>query len=828
LPVDEARLLKEIVTIPQPIKSESIVKTTLQLLLAITFATPVLAQVPSDADTRFKRFDKNNDGRISAEELGMPVVFPQADKNGDNFVTPDEFAGYLRQRQGDRRGKTARRRAPVPAKATEDLHVERDIRYRDAADSAPNLQSLDIYAPKDAENLPVMIYIHGGGWQRGDKAAVGLKPAYFSSRGWLFVSLNYRFVPAVDLLTQLQDSADAIAWVHSHVADHGGDAQQLHLMGHSAGAHHVAILATNERFLKAAGKELSILKSVVELDTQALDVPRMMHGSQTAVYSQAFGQDERLWREVSPLHHVAKGKEIPAFFLVVADNREQKVQQAAAFQKALQVAGVRCEFVEAPEHDHGSLNRAIGEPNDDVTRAMEKFHDSVLGLKSAPAAPNHNGAFSWQPSLTFDAAKTKEGPLPVNAMQLVMHRGQLFCGMATSFERDRYSRNSSYIYSKASADAPWKLEVDFGPGTSRVGQLFSARFVNDGNGRPIAGGPQEILVAFTMSLANRRGNLPLQMRVRDDATDRWLTVDLPTEEIAGSNVREVWLHRDSVTGADLLFVGANPSPLGIFVGSYDSTAPGRIRWNTTPEIAAQGRRGTSKWFGMASVNGALFASDVDSVFRRVDGLRPRWVRVLQFPRGVGDEGGAGVRGLTAVPNSQSLTGWSEEEMLLLATQMKIWRIRVPNAADETHDYAAELDLLPWLDEQLGGPVIFAESAFNRLTPFQAAPDTASMWPVGFQVVYPVPGKKLSNRDPASYRLKDDAWFLLRDAQAHYTLHRINSDARLFLARDFEPSPFASEPHILYACGYNGSYFKGSLGTAWIYRGALSESKEPAQ
>jgi acetyl esterase/lipase len=800
-------------------------KIRLSLLLSATFVALLLAQAALSVEPRFRRFDKNNDGRISAEELGMPVVFSQADKNGDGFVTPDEFGAYLQQRQRDRRGKTARRRAPAPTITAEDLDAKRDIRYRDTSGVEPNLQSLDIYAPKNAKNLPVMIYIHGGGWQRGDKAAVGSKPAYFCSRGWVFVSLNYRLVPKIDLFAQLQDSADAIAWVHTHIADHGGNPRQLHLMGHSAGAHHVAILATNERFLKAAGMDLSILKSVVELDTQALDVPRMMNSSENAIYVQAFGKDERRWRELSPLHHVAEGKDIPPFLLVVADDREQKIEQSTAFQKALQAADVRCEFIQAPEHNHGSLNRAIGEPGDKVTLAMERFHNAVRGLKTSATAPNYEHAFRWQPSLTFDAEKTKEGPLPVNAMQLVVHRGRLFCGMATSFERDRYSRSSSYIFSKAAADAPWELKVDFGPGTSRVGQLFSARFENDGDGQPIAGGPQEILVAFTMSLAGRRGVLPLQMRVRDDATGRWLTVDLPTPKVAGSNVREVWLHRDSVTGADLLFVGANPSPLGIFVGSYDPTAPGRIRWKTTPEIAAQGRRGTSKWFGMATVNGAMFASDVDSVFRRVDGPRPRWVRVLQFPRGVGDEGGAEVRGLTAVPNPQSLTGWPEEKMLVLATQMKIWRMRVPADADETHDHAVELDLLPWLSQRLGEPVIFAESAFNRLTPFQTASNATPLWPVGFQVIYPVPGKKLSRRDPGSYRLKDDAWFLLRDAQANYTLHRIDSDARLFLARDFKPSPFVNESHILYACGYNGSHFKGSLGTAWIFKGTLPPTGE---
>lgn len=348
------------------------------------------------ADARFRRFDKNGDGKLTAEEVGIAAVFAAADKDGDGSVTPEEFEAYRGSRQGAAsKRKSARGEArgrPAPVSPTEDVAIHRDIRYRETPGAEANLQSLDVYSPKDAEHLPVMIYIHGGGWQGGDKGAVGSKAGYFCGRGWVFVSINYRLVPAVDLPTQLQDSADAIAWVHSNIGEYGGDPSRLHLMGHSAGAHHVAILATNERFLKAAGKDLGILKGVVELDTQALDVPRMMGGSETAVYVQAFGKNDGIWREVSPFYHVEKGKGIPPFFLVVADNREQKIGQAKAFQTALRDAGVRCEFVEAPEHDHGSLNRAIGEPGDKVTAAMAGF----LGISSsgAPGAKSRSGTVS--------------------------------------------------------------------------------------------------------------------------------------------------------------------------------------------------------------------------------------------------------------------------------------------------------------------------------------------------------------------------------------------------------------------------------------------------
>ena len=252
-----------------------------------------------------------------------------------------------------------------------------DVQYARVPGAAPRLTSLDIHAPKDARGLPVVIYIHGGGWTTGDKARVGAKPAYFTSRGFVFVSINYRLLPAVDLLTQLQDSANAIGWVAKHIAKYGGDPRRLHLFGHSAGAHHVAILATNERFLSKAGVEPARLKSALVLDTQALDVPTLMRRNVSPIYERAFGRDPALWQQVSPLHHVAKAKHIPPFVLVVAENRLPKLRQARAFQEALREADTRCELVEAPQHTHASLNRAIGVQSDRVTQALDRFYSSL-------------------------------------------------------------------------------------------------------------------------------------------------------------------------------------------------------------------------------------------------------------------------------------------------------------------------------------------------------------------------------------------------------------------------------------------------------------------
>src|SRR5438874_10003055 len=101
--------------------------------------------------------------------------------------------------------------------------VTRDIPYA----TAHERQMLDIYAPDGAKNLPVVFWIHGGGWQAGDKAGMKTKPQAFMDKGFVFVSTNYRLLPDVDMGTLIRDVAKSFRWMHDHIAEHGGDPRRV-------------------------------------------------------------------------------------------------------------------------------------------------------------------------------------------------------------------------------------------------------------------------------------------------------------------------------------------------------------------------------------------------------------------------------------------------------------------------------------------------------------------------------------------------------------------------------------------------------------------------
>ena len=262
----------------------------------------------------------------------------------------------------------------------------RDIVYDDSA-ADDRFTSLDVYTPDpEPTGAPVMVFVHGGGYRVGDKASskdLDPKPEYFTSKlGYIFVSTNYRLLPEGRYPTNVQDVANALAWVADHIEEFGGDPDRIFLMGHSAGAGLVAQVAIDETFLRNAGKELGLLKGVIAneggygVETESLDVER-----EAALYGPN-------WRDAVAAAHVEPGKNIPPFMLFHVTGGDTPVpgseQQALGLAKLLRGAGVETTVVPLGHVEHFGANERIGEPGDLTTVSVERFLDSITG-RATPA-----------------------------------------------------------------------------------------------------------------------------------------------------------------------------------------------------------------------------------------------------------------------------------------------------------------------------------------------------------------------------------------------------------------------------------------------------------
>jgi arylformamidase len=264
--------------------------------------------------------------------------------------------------------------------------LKRDIPYTSSADER---QVLDVYSPANAKDLPVVFWIHGGGWQTGDKSDVQLKPQAFMDKGFVFVSTNHRLLPAVDMGTIIRDVAKSIRWVHEHIAEYGGDPNRLMIMGHSAGAQLAAIVCTDDRYLKDEGLSPAIAKGCVPVDGDTFDVPAIIETAETRVrvhglppikfgHRIKFGNDPAKHREFSAVTHVAKDKGIPPFLIMHVAGHPDTTAQAQRLASALKSAGVPVEVYGAVESTHNKINADIGKPGDPGMKALFEFVSKAL------------------------------------------------------------------------------------------------------------------------------------------------------------------------------------------------------------------------------------------------------------------------------------------------------------------------------------------------------------------------------------------------------------------------------------------------------------------
>jgi acetyl esterase/lipase len=277
---------------------------------------------------------------------------------------------------------------PSTAAVTGSAQTEPKV-YRGLAYSEPKnkFQMLDIFAPAEGKNHPVVIYVHGGGWHSGDKAEVHNKPKALTERGFILASINYRlwtppwsksFPGTVTLKNEAQDVAKAIRWVHDHAGDYGGDPAAMIVMGHSAGAHLSALVCTDERYLKAERLSLANIKGCVPIDGDSHDLPMHMKanaGKKVAATDRERFGTENLQKELSPVMHVAKGKNIPPFLIlhIVDPDHPETQAQAERFAQVLRAAGVPVKIHGAAGKDHSTLNNDLGLPDDKPTQEVFEF-----------------------------------------------------------------------------------------------------------------------------------------------------------------------------------------------------------------------------------------------------------------------------------------------------------------------------------------------------------------------------------------------------------------------------------------------------------------------
>jgi acetyl esterase/lipase len=297
---------------------------------------------------------------------------------------------------------------PQPPGALEVEEV-RDVAYRTDPKANAVRHRLDLYLPKGKKDYPVVVLVHGGAWTVGDNRCCGLYGTvghFLASQGIGAVLPNYRLSPGVQHPAHVQDVARAVAWTRQNIAKHGGDPERLYLAGHSAGGHLVALLATDESYLRAEGLKTADIKGVIAISgpyrikrgalnatlggtgTIALradefypirgdsvplpDVPLPGLPIHRNIYGPIFGDDPKERDNASPVNHVRRG--LPPFLIVEAEHDLPTLAgMAEEFDKALVREGCNSRLVKVEKRNHNSIIFSAITPEDPVARAMIEF-----------------------------------------------------------------------------------------------------------------------------------------------------------------------------------------------------------------------------------------------------------------------------------------------------------------------------------------------------------------------------------------------------------------------------------------------------------------------
>jgi acetyl esterase/lipase len=269
--------------------------------------------------------------------------------------------------------------AAGPARAEQDNSIEaalNDLQVRvdrDIAYGPDRRQRFDAYLPGTPRG-PLLLFVHGGAWSSGDKRTSAVIPLvrYWTARGYVVVSSNSRLLPQAHPLQQARDIGRALAEMQRRASGWGADSALGVLVGHSSGAHLVALLSAEPAITREQGADP--WRGTVCLDNPVFDVPSLMDGPHAKVFDRAFGTNTAYWRTVSPLHRLAR--DARRMLAICSERNATACPQARAFAARAGRGGERVQ-VQPVDLGHMDILRRLGLPGD-YSESVERWINSIL------------------------------------------------------------------------------------------------------------------------------------------------------------------------------------------------------------------------------------------------------------------------------------------------------------------------------------------------------------------------------------------------------------------------------------------------------------------
>ncbi|HET8998691.1 MAG TPA: alpha/beta hydrolase [bacterium] len=256
------------------------------------------------------------------------------------------------------------------------------VAYYEGKGADPVNHRLDLFRPDGHAGTPVLLFFHGGVWQRGDKREYGNIGEAFARRGILTAIVNYRLTPSVRHPGHVQDAARAVAWAMHHAGEYGGRADRIFLSGHSAGGHLVTLLLFDPQYLRAEAVDPERLAGVIAL-SGVFDLTMPIDDTSEGGFAQfiypPFGRAPKALEAASPIRHLHPTR-VPLLIVVAGEDYRDMRAQSKGFADAVGRVGIAARFETVSGRGHFQLVQAIGTAGDPTT-------DLVTRFVSTPAAP---------------------------------------------------------------------------------------------------------------------------------------------------------------------------------------------------------------------------------------------------------------------------------------------------------------------------------------------------------------------------------------------------------------------------------------------------------